>query len=185
MKRKKGKADKNMPLKDSIKGAIAQPQSEVRGSRQHHILSISLILLISIAIYSNTLKNGFVYDDEVTVVNNTLIKNLDNLPKLFSRTDYFATSGEMSYRPVVTLTYFIDYAIYGLKPYGYHLTNLLLHAMNGVLLYIFLTLCIAQSSKLEAQSNYFQLSTFSLQPSAFSLQPSAFFQPLSLPPILS
>ena len=130
-----------MPLKDSIRGAITQPQSEERGSRQHHILSISLILIISIAIYSNTLKNGFVYDDEFTVVNNTLIKNFSNISKLFTK-EYFAASGEMSYRPVVTFTYFIDYALYGLKPYGYHLTNLLLHALNGVILYIFLTLFI-------------------------------------------
>ena len=92
MKKSKHKADKNMPLKDSIRGAITQPQSEVRGSRQHHILSISLILIISIAIYSNTLKNGFVYDDEFTVVNNTLIKNFSNISKLFTK-EYFAASG--------------------------------------------------------------------------------------------
>ena len=140
-----------MPLKDSIRGAITQPQSEVRGSRQHHILSISLILIISIAIYSNTLKNGFVYDDEFTVVNNTLIKNFSNISKLFTK-EYFAASGEMSYRPVVTFTYFIDYALYGLKPYGYHLTNLLLHALNGVILYIFLTLLFKPS-----QSSIFNL----------------------------
>src|SRR3990170_234264 len=93
-------------------------------TKSYHLISISLILIISIAIYSNTLKNGFVYDDAKTIVNNTLIKNLDNLPKLLPPlnpllnkegkgvVDYFAASGEMSYRPVVTLTYFIDYWLY-------------------------------------------------------------------------
>src|SRR3989337_4426990 len=139
MKSNKLKADKKI---------VTQPQSEEIGktstSRFHHILSISLILLISIAIYSNTLKNGFVYDDEFTIVNNTLIKNFSNISKLFTK-EYFSTSGEMSYRPVVTLTYFLDYALYGIKPWGYHLTNLLLHAMNGVILYIFLTLLFKPS----------------------------------------
>src|SRR3989338_2023301 len=142
MKSNKRKADKKI---------VTQPQSEEIGktstSRFHHILSISLILLISIAIYSNTLKNGFVYDDEFTVVNNTLIKNFSNLSKLFTK-EYFTTSAEMSYRPVVTFTYFIDYALYGLKPWGYHLTNLILHAINGVILYIFLTLLITHHSSL-------------------------------------
>jgi tetratricopeptide (TPR) repeat protein len=139
---------KNKRLKtETGKGqeAIANKQE---GKSLRNLLSIFIIIIISIAIYSNTLKNGFVYDDEFTIVNNTLIKNINNLPKLFSRTDYFAASGEMSYRPVVTLTYFIDYWLYGLKPLGYHLTNLLLHSINGVLLYIFLTLLVPRPSSL-------------------------------------
>lgn len=52
--------------------------------------------------------------------------------------DYSPLSGESSYRPIVTLTYFLDYALYGIKPWGYHLTNILLHTFNGVLLYLFL-----------------------------------------------
>lgn len=106
-----------------------------------HILSISLIIILSTAIYANTLKNGFVYDDGVTIVNNTLIKSFGNLPKLIQK-DYFTLSGEGTYRPLVTLTYFLDYALYGLKPWGFHLTNILLHIINGVLLYIFLTILI-------------------------------------------
>ncbi len=150
------------------KKPITQPQSKEiekpSTTKYHHLISISLILLISIAIYSNTLKNGFVYDDEFTVVNNTLIKNFSNISKLFTK-EYFTTSAEMSYRPVVTFTYFIDYAFYGIKPWGYHLTNVLLHAMNGILLYIFLTLFIHPS-----QSSSFNLKSFNLQSSIFNLQ---------------
>lgn len=122
----------------------ASAQNSIKGS--HHLLSILLIVVISLAIYSNTLKNGFVYDDETTIVNSTLIKSLSNLPKLFS-TEYFVSSGEMSYRPVVTFTYFIDYAIYSMKPWGYHLTNILLHAINGVILYFFLVLLIPEEPR--------------------------------------
>ena len=109
---------------------------------KRHVFPILLIVAGSIALYANTLQNGFVYDDEETIVNNTLIWSLDNLPLLFNKTAYFGRSGEMSYRPVVTFTYFVDYALYGLKPWGYHLTNVLLHAVNGVLLYIFLSLLL-------------------------------------------
>ena len=154
-----GKASRKKAKTIEAKKTDETVSEKPSSTKFQHILSILLILLISIAIYSNTLKNGFVYDDEFTIVNNTLIKNFSNLSKLFTR-EYFISSGEMSYRPVVTFTYFIDYALYGLKPYGYHLTNLILHAMNGVILYIFLTLCIAQSSRLKAQNNYFHLSVF-------------------------
>lgn len=107
---------------------------------KRHILPILLIVVISIALYANTLKNGFVYDDTDTIVNNLLIKDVNNLPGLVSKETYFTLSGEASYRPIATFTYFVDYALYGLKPLGYHLTNILLHTVNSVLFYIFLTL---------------------------------------------
>lgn len=109
---------------------------------RRHIFSASIILAVSLILYADSLKNGFVFDDEITIVNNTLVKDLNNLPLLFDKKAYFQRSGETSYRPVVTFTYFMDYALYGMQPWGYHLTNLLLHAVNGVLLYIFLTLLL-------------------------------------------
>lgn len=109
-------------------------------SRSPYLPSILLIAIISISVYANTLKNGFVYDDGDTVVNNALIRDLRQLPKLFEGNDYFKLSGETSYRPVVTFTYFLDYASFGLESWGYHLTNILLHAVNSVLLFIFLSL---------------------------------------------
>lgn len=104
-----------------------------------HILPVLLLVFISFALYTNTLNNGFVYDDKGTIVSNAGISRLDNIKKLFN-TEYFAISGEMTYRPVVTFTYILDYALFGLKPLGFHLMNVLLHAFNGVVLYIFLSL---------------------------------------------
>lgn len=108
--------------------------------------AILIIFAISIFIYSNTLKNGFVYDDEDTIVNNQFIRDLHNLPYLAGK-NYFPLSGERSYRPIVTLTYFVDHAVFGLKPWGYHLTNVLLHAVNGILLFIFLTLFLGNKGQ--------------------------------------
>ena len=42
----------------------------------------------------------------------------------------------MTYRPVVTFSYFIDYSLWHLNPAGFHLTNILLHAVNVVLVYL-------------------------------------------------
>lgn len=95
-----------------------------------------IIIFISILLYLNTLSNTFVYDDAYVISENYFIKSWGNLPKLFTR-DYLPFSGELSYRPVVTLTYFIDYAIWGLNPLGYHLTNIILHTINVFLFYVF------------------------------------------------
>lgn len=97
--------------------------------------SYILIFVCSIALYANSLQNGFVYDDNLTIVDNLFIKDIGNLKYLFEKS-YFA-SGEDTYRPAVTATYIFDYTIWGLNPIGYHLTNILFHSLNSILIYIF------------------------------------------------
>ncbi|MCF6154923.1 MAG: tetratricopeptide repeat protein [Candidatus Brocadia sp.] len=100
--------------------------------------NLPILILILVAssqlIYLNSLSNQFVYDDEFTIVNNHFIKTWSNLPLLFNQ-EYFRFSGELSYRPVVTLTYFFDFALWKLNPFGFHFSNLLLHTINSVLLF--------------------------------------------------
>ena len=101
--------------------------------------TLSLIIFVSVLLYINSLSNTFVYDDVYIITENYLIKSLGNLAKLFQK-DYLLLSGELSYRPIVTLSYFIDYAIWQLNPLGYHLTNIILHTVN-----VFLFYCLIKS----------------------------------------
>ncbi len=93
-----------------------------------------LLSLIPLCVFLNTLQSGFVYDDIGVIEDNYFIRSLLNVPKIFSK-DYFHLANELSYRPVVTLSYFLDYAICRLNPFGYHLTNVVLHTINCFLLY--------------------------------------------------
>ena len=81
------------------------------------------------------------------IVNNDFIKSAGNLPLVFSR-QYLTSvrdlasagttgigAGEISYRPVATLSYFADYRLWKLKAFGYHLTSLLLHIINAILIF--------------------------------------------------
>ena len=89
-------------------------------------LSLPILILVIVClsqfVYLNSLSNQFVYDDEFTIVTNYFVKTWNNLPSLFNK-DYFKFSGELSYRPVVTLSYFIDYTFWKLNPFGFHLTQ--------------------------------------------------------------
>ena len=99
------------------------------------------IVVVSALIYLYTLGNDFAYDDKFTITNNYLIRSWHKILTIFTN-DYFTSSGELSYRPVVTLSYFIDYFFWQLNPLGYHLTNLLLHSLNAVLLFfLFTSIC--------------------------------------------
>ena len=111
---------------------------------RRNLYSLLLILALGTIEYHPYIRNGFVYDDEYTVVRNSLIKSWHRIPHLVQK-DYFTLSAEQSYRPVVTLSYFPDYALWGLKPFGYHLTNLLLHLAVVSILFLFLTELISRA----------------------------------------
>ena len=99
------------------------------------ILFPILVSLISFLAYLNTLNHQFVFDDFRIITNNPYIKDWKYFSALFNR-DYFKISGELSYRPLVTLSYFIDYSIWHLNPFGFHLTNLLIHSLNTFIVYL-------------------------------------------------
>jgi len=117
------------------------------------ICILILIPAFSLLLYLNTTHGKFVYDDFKIIVENCFIKEWKYFPKIFTK-DYFTISGEMSYRPIVTITYFIDYAIWRSKPFGFHLTNVIVHTLNTVLFYLFLN-AVLQNKKIVLLSALF------------------------------
>lgn len=105
-------------------------------------LPVIAIIILIFAAYSGALGNGFIWDDEFLIRDNTAIKSFANIPSVF-KTYLAATSGNVNtfYRPVQELSYMADYRIWGDNPFGYHFTNVTLHAACAVMLY-FLSLRI-------------------------------------------
>lgn len=80
------------------------------------------VLAVTFIVFIPSLQNGFVnWDDPDFVTNNTLIRSLSNIPTLFTTTVLGA------YAPLVFTTYAIEYQLFELNPFFYHLDNLLLH----------------------------------------------------------
>jgi tetratricopeptide (TPR) repeat protein len=112
--------------------------------RLHLLIGVVLIAL-SLAVYLPSLQGEFMYswDDQHYVTDNYRIisLSLDGLRTIFSE-PYFGT-----YIPITTLSYAVDYYVWGLNPYGYHLTNLVLHTANAVLAYVLLFIILKPFSK--------------------------------------
>ncbi len=100
---------------------------------------ILLILILTLVVYALSLCNGFVWDDGLLILHNPEIKRLDGLRSAFAA-DFFFNKGEFTsityYRPIITVTNVISYALFGVKPFFYHLTNLLIHLLNCILVYL-------------------------------------------------
>ena len=96
-----------------------------------HFTSIFIPLSLAVvgwAVYINSLTNPFVYDDFRLIVENSTLATPTNVQ---------AIVWHDITRPVVNLSYALDAAIWGLRPLGFHLTNVLLHAVNVVLVFLF------------------------------------------------
>jgi len=97
---------------------------------------VILIMIGVLAFFSfiNTFQNPLIWDDTGRIVENGYIKRLDNLPLLFS-SKYLSYFRETTYRPLYTLTLFLNYHFFKLNVYGWRIFNILLHVMNTMLIY--------------------------------------------------
>ncbi|HMQ79238.1 MAG TPA: hypothetical protein PKD94_06695, partial [Ignavibacteria bacterium] len=96
---------------------------------------ILITAVLGIFSYSGGLNNTFTnWDDEEMVVNNPAVKSL-SVQNILSQ---FTTFHHSHYHPLVNISYAIEYRFAGLNPFVYHLTNLLFHLMNSILVYLIL-----------------------------------------------
>lgn len=99
-----------------------------------------VLVLVTLAVFGNTLTAGFVLDDTAYIVENHVLRDLGNLWKFI---DVPADSvvqdlspGFLKGRNIRWVSFAIDYAIGRGAPWVFHLTNLILHASAAFLLYL-------------------------------------------------
>lgn len=93
------------------------------------------ILVCALLAYATTLLGALVYDDVHTVRDNTAIRTLANVPRYFVDVDLFSSVDCRMYRPLVLVSYALDYAIGQGAVWVFKLTNLLLHVGVAMALY--------------------------------------------------
>jgi protein O-mannosyl-transferase len=110
----------------------------VQSHKKTAFLTLVLIILGFIT-YSSSFKNEFVWDDDYFISQNINVRSLKNIPQMFI-TNTVAGAGTSSnyYRPVMTLTFALDHAVWGNNVFGYHLTNTLLHIFAAIILFLWL-----------------------------------------------
>ncbi|MFH0954384.1 MAG: tetratricopeptide repeat protein [Verrucomicrobiota bacterium] len=96
-----------------------------------------VILLILVAVpYVTALQHAFVYDDHGSIVENPFLRDPANLRAAVTLATVADPSVPDGRRPMVILSYFLDRVVWGLAPFGYHLTNVFLHLFAVVLVFI-------------------------------------------------
>src|SRR3989304_8485529 len=105
-----------------------------------------LLLIVTTIPYINALNNSFQYDDQIYVEENTNIKTISLSEVFLHPSSIFAPDGATGhYRPLVLLTYVINYRLHGLNPMGYHIVNLAFHIGSAFLLYLIIKAMLGSS----------------------------------------
>jgi Tfp pilus assembly protein PilF len=106
-----------------------------------------ILAVIVFLIYSHVLYSPFVLDDTDNIVDNLRIKDLSN---------FFDFSGS---RYIGYLTFGLNYYFSGLNPFGYHFVNIIIHIINGLLVYSLVALTF--KTPVLARTPVFKASFFS------------------------
>ena len=127
------------PKKGSAKTTVITKPAIIREeSPQKKIFLIAGILIITFLVYFPSLHNELLktWDDQAYVTHNDLIKSLsfDNIKRIF-REDRGLYA---NYHPLTTLSLAVNFQFSKLDSPGYHVTNLLFHLLNTLLVFIFI-----------------------------------------------
>jgi Tfp pilus assembly protein PilF len=96
------------------------------------LIGVIVIAAASFVIYRNALSGEFVLDDDTLLTDNAIVKSSDGLYR------FWCTREPTDYWPVSNSTFWLEWRIWGATPNGYHVTNLILHVVDSVLVWMLL-----------------------------------------------
>ncbi len=115
---------------------VYTPSCLTRGTRTRRLALPALaLLLMTLLAYRPATEAGFVWDDDANVTENLPLRSLDGLYSL-----WLEPGATTQYYPLVYTSFWLEYALWELEPFGYHLDNILLHTANAILLWRLLLL---------------------------------------------
>ncbi len=102
-------------------------------SLAHRPWLLALVLVIvTLAVYFPVLRGGFVFDDDILITSSSMVKAGDGLYR------FWFTTEAPDYYPLTSSLWWLEWRWWGDNATGYHVLNVLLHAVNAVLVWAIL-----------------------------------------------
>jgi hypothetical protein len=148
-----GREGRNRSAKQSRPIPSAQAAPAVpRRWWESPIVAAALLVLITLAAYLPALGNGYIWDDDMYVTANQTLHSAEGLRQI-----WFQRGATVQYYPLVFTSFWVEYQLWQLQPFGYHLVNVLLHGAGVVLLWLVLR-------RLSVPGAYLAAAVFALHP---------------------
>ena len=105
----------------------------------------AVLVLLTLLAYVPAMQGGFVWDDDDYVTANRTLRTVDGLGRIWAE-----PGAVPQYYPLTFTSLWLEYRLWGLSPTGYHVTNVLLHAVGAVLLFAVLRILAVPGAWLAA-----------------------------------
>ena len=136
--------------RDRAKPGFVQREQLLGSARYFAILMPVIVVLLGFSAFYPALDAEFVdYDDDRLFVSNTSYRGFDTKHIQWM----FSTTFMGHYQPLTWLSSALDYAISGTDPASYHRNNLILHSLNGLLLYFVAMRLLAAASGIHSRDH--------------------------------
>lgn len=114
------------PRRSVSSRAVAPVGQRLRGISSLRFMTLALV---TVGLYADALRNGFVTDDTLQVLDNRFIISYRYIPKLFATNVWAFRHSDISnyYRPLQMLFYMGEHHLFGFHSWIFHLANLLLN----------------------------------------------------------
>lgn len=116
----------NQPAPAPLRRLLPRPEA----TRAGLILPALAILLLTVAAYLPAIRGDYIWDDDSYLTENRTITEPGGL-----RAIWLEREASPQYYPLVFSSFWLEHRLWGLNPMGYHLVNVLLHALSALLLW--------------------------------------------------
>lgn len=120
-----------MPSRPKARSSPPSPPGDL--NQLQRWLFPAALLLVTFVAYLPAVRAGFIWDDDAYVTDNSTLESLGGLRRI-----WFEIGATDQYYPLVFTSFWIERHLWGETPLGYHIVNILLHALSACLLWIIL-----------------------------------------------
>ena len=132
--------------------AVPSPATKTFFANRPWLLTL-VLAVVTFAAYQPTWHAGFVWDDDSHLTENLSLRSVDGLRRIWTKPG----DSVQQYYPLTFTGFWAEYHLCGRQPFGYHLVNVLLHALNAILLWRVLR-------RLEVPGAWWAAAIFALHP---------------------
>jgi protein O-mannosyl-transferase len=135
---------RNSRARKNVSAPAAAPATAVVSAAPRRWWPVLALVVVSLAVYGNALRNGFVADDDLQILRNGFVTDSHSIAEYFATDAWGFAGAHLSnyYRPLQLMVYATEYALYGDRAWAWHLVNLCANAGAIVAAY-FLLLSLA------------------------------------------
>jgi len=114
----------------SASSSLSDSPNVPRRAASRTLVVLPLLLIVATLVaYQPIWHAGFIWDDDYHVTRNSTLHDLDGLWRI-----WFEVGAVPQYYPLVHTVFWVEYQLWGVQPMGYHVVNVVLHALAALLL---------------------------------------------------